>query len=86
MIVRLHLADGSSEDHPLSNGIHFADYIRRVDVPESEYALSARGQQLRHIRISPSTDQVIREIELIKGGDPTSPIVMAMTIEAPKTK
>ena len=86
MIVRLHLADGSSEDHPLSNGIHFADYIRRVDVPESEYALSARGQQLRHIRISPSTDQVIREIELIKGDDPTSPIVMAMTIEAPKTK
>ena len=86
MIVRLHLADGSTEDHPLKNGLHFADYIRRVDVPDSEYALSARGQQLRHIRVSPRTDQVIREIELVKGNDPTSPIVMAMTVEGPETK
>ena len=86
MIVRLHLADGSTEDHPLSNGLHFADYIRRVDVPDSEYALSVRGQQLRHIRVSPRTDQVIREIELVKGNDPTSPIVMAMTVEGPETK
>ncbi len=86
MIVRLHLADGSTEDHPLKNGLHFADYIRRVDVPDSEYALSARGQQLRHIRVSPRTEQVIREIELVKGNDPTSPIVMAMTVEGPETK
>ena len=86
MIVRLHLADGSTEDHPLSNGLHFADYIRRVDVPDSEFALSARGQQLRHIRVSPRTDQVIHEIELVKGNDPTSPIVMAITVEGPVTK
>ncbi|MGI9441792.1 MAG: PVC-type heme-binding CxxCH protein [Rubripirellula sp.] len=86
MIVRLHLADGSTEDHPLKNGLHFADYIRRVDVPDSEYALSARGQQLRHIRVSPRTEQVIREIELVKGNDPTSPIVMAVTVEGPETK
>ena len=84
MIVRLHLKDGSTEDHPLSNGLHFADYIRRVDVPDSDYALSARGQQLRHIRVSPGTHQVIREIELVKGDDPTSPIVMAITVEGPK--
>ncbi|MAI71376.1 MAG: glycosyl hydrolase [Rhodopirellula sp.] len=86
MIVRLHLADGSTEDHPLLNGLHFADYIRRVDVPDSEFALSVRGQQLRHIRVSPRTDQVIREIELVKGDDPTAPIVMAMTVEGPETK
>ncbi|MAI34902.1 MAG: glycosyl hydrolase [Planctomycetaceae bacterium TMED240] len=86
MIVRLHLADGRTEDHPLSNGLHFADYIRRVDVPDSDYALSARGQQLRHIRVSPRTNQVIREIELVKGDDPTSPIVMAITVEGPKPK
>ena len=86
MIVRLHLADGSTEDHPLKNGLHFADYIRRVDVPDSEYALSARGQQLRHIRVSPRTEQVIREIELVKGNDPTAPIVMAITVEGPETK
>ena len=33
MIVRLHYADGQSEDHPLKNGEHLADYIQRVDVP-----------------------------------------------------
>ncbi len=27
MIVRLHYADGTTEDHPLLNGEHFADYI-----------------------------------------------------------
>ena len=81
MIVRLHLADGSTEDHPLQNGVHFADYIRRIDVPGSEYAMSARGQQLRHVKVTPKTDQLIREIELIKGNDPTAPIIMAMTVE-----
>ena len=81
MIVRLHLTDGSNEDHPLMNGVHFADYIRRVDVPGSEYAMSARGQQLRHVRVTPKTDQAIREIELVKGDDPTAPIVMAITVE-----
>src|SRR5690606_37794933 len=38
MIVRLHYADGTTEDHELKNGIHFADYFRRVDVPESKFA------------------------------------------------
>ncbi|MGI9474301.1 MAG: c-type cytochrome, partial [Rubripirellula sp.] len=83
MTVRLHLADGSTEDHPLSNGVHFADYIRRVDVPESEFAMLAGGQQLRHIRVNPNSNQVIREIELVKGDDPTAPIVMAITVEGP---
>ncbi len=85
MTVRLHLADGSSEDHPLINGVHFADYIRRVDVPGSEFAMMAGGQQLRHIVVRPETNQVITEIELIKGDDPTAPIVAAVTIEAPES-
>ena len=38
MIVRLHYADGQTEDHPLKNGEAFADYIRRVDVPGSKFA------------------------------------------------
>ena len=83
MTLRLHLADGSTEDHDLINGIHFADYIRRVDVPGSEFAFQLRGQQLRHITVQATSDQVIREIELIKGDDPTAPIVVAMTVEGP---
>ena len=54
MIVRLHYADGQTEDHKLINGEHFADYIRRVDVPQSKFAFDLRGQQLRYLAVSPS--------------------------------
>ncbi len=82
MTVRLHLEDGSSEDHPLVNGIHFADYIRRVDVPGSKFAMMVGQQQLRHVVVQPKTNSSIKEIELVKGDDPTAPIVVAVTIEA----
>jgi len=38
MIVRLHYADGKTEDFPLRNAVHFADYIQRYDVPGSKFA------------------------------------------------
>ena len=53
MIVRLHYADGSAEDHPLENGDHFADYIRVVDVPGSKLAFRLRGQQIRYLAVHP---------------------------------
>ncbi|MEZ6063027.1 MAG: ThuA domain-containing protein [Planctomycetaceae bacterium] len=83
MIVRLHFEDGSTEDHELINGVHFADYIRRVDVPGSEFAFALRGQQIRRVTIEPKRGDVIHSIELIKGDDATSPIVMAVTVERP---
>ena len=81
MIVRLHLEDGSSEDHELVNGQHFADYIRRVDVPGSKFAMMVRGQQLRHVVVHPQSDQVVREIEFVKGDDPTAPIIVSVTAQ-----
>jgi len=81
MIVRLHYAGGRTEDHPLLNGEHFADYIRRVDVPGSTFAFSLRGRQIRHIAVHPKTSDVIEKIELVKGRDVTSPVVMAVTVE-----
>jgi len=82
MIVRLHYEDGQSEDHPLLNGVHFADYIRRVDVPGSEFAFDVRGQQVRYLNIQPERPtNKIATIELVKGDDPTAPIVVAVTIE-----
>ena len=81
MIVRLVYADGTTEDHPLVNGRHFADYIRRVDVPESEYAFDLAGRQMRKLVIHPGKDAVIERIELVKGDDPTAPVVMALTAE-----
>jgi hypothetical protein len=81
MIVRLHYADGQTEDHELKNGIHFADYIRQVDVPESELAFNLRGRQLRYLAVRPDRDEVIERLELIKGEDRTAPVVMAVTLE-----
>ena len=81
MIVRLHYADGSVEDHPLENGVHFADYIRAVDVPGSKLAFKLRGQQLRYLAVYPKKKETIDRVELIKGPDETAPIVAAVTVE-----
>ena len=84
MIVRLHYQDGSTEDHPLKNGIHFADYIRQVDVPGSKLAFLLRGKQIRYLTIDPKRDdEPIKEIEFVKGDDKTAPVVMAVTVETP---
>ncbi|HZW31363.1 MAG TPA: c-type cytochrome, partial [Isosphaeraceae bacterium] len=81
MIVRLHYADGSVEDHPLENGVHFADYIRVVDVPGSKLAFKLRDQQLRYLAVYPKKKETIDRLELIKGPDQTAPIVAAVTVE-----
>lgn len=81
LIVRLHYADGEAEDHPLVNGEHLADYIRRVDVPGSQFALAARDQQLRYLAIVPRRRAAIERIEFLKGPDNAAPVVMAVTLE-----
>ena len=82
MIVRLHYADGTTEDHPLRDGVHFADYIRPVDVPGSKLAFRLRGQQLRYLSITPKKADPIASLDFVKGRDATAPIVMAVTVEA----
>jgi hypothetical protein len=85
MIVRLHYADGKTEDHELQNGVHFADYTRKVDVPGSKFAFALRQQQIRYLAVTPKwADTEIRQIELVKGKDDSAPIVMAVTVETPK--
>lgn len=81
MIVRLKYADGATEDHALVNGVHMADYVRRIDVPESKFAYDLRGRQLRYLTLQPKRDAVIQSIELLKGTDKTAPIIMAITVE-----
>lgn len=83
MIVRLVYADGAKEDHPLINGEHIADYIRRVDVPKSEFAFDLDGRQLRYLRVQPQRPEPIAAIELVKGTGNTAPVVMAITLEMP---
>jgi hypothetical protein len=81
MIVRLHYADGKTEDHPLKNGVEIADYISRNDVPGSKFAFNLRGKQLRYLKVVPKTADKIESIEFVKGPDSTAPIVMAVTLE-----
>jgi hypothetical protein len=81
MTVRLTYADGATEDHNLINGQHFADYIRRVDVPGSDFAFSSGGQQLRYLKVVPKRPDPIKQIDLIKGADTTAPMVLAITAE-----
>jgi putative membrane-bound dehydrogenase-like protein len=81
MIVRLHYKDGTTEDHELRNGEHFADYIRRVDVPGSTFAFALRGQQIRYLSVTPKRAEVVTKVELVKGPDDAAPVVMAVTVE-----
>ena len=84
MIVRLTYADGKTEDHELKNAVHIADYIRKVDVPESKFAFALRNQQVRYLAVSPKRpDAVVKTIEFVKGPDKTAPVVMAVTVETP---
>jgi putative membrane-bound dehydrogenase-like protein len=83
MIVKLTYADGKTEEHPLKDGVHFADYIRRADVPGSEFAFAVRGQQVRFLSVTPKRSDSIITIELVKGPDRSAPIVVAVTVETP---
>jgi uncharacterized protein len=85
MIVRLHYAGGATDDIPLSNGEHFADYISKSDVPGSKFAFRLLGgQQLRYLAVNPQRKDPIEKIEFVKGPTPpdvTAPIIMAVTLE-----
>ncbi len=83
MIVRLHYEVGDPEDHNLINGKHFADFIQRVDVPDSQFAFDLGGRQIRYFVIEPKRSDSITNIELIKGDDQSAPAVMAVTVESP---
>ena len=83
MVVRIRYADGTAEDHPLRNGVEFADYIRPIDVPGSKLAFKFAGdQQVRYFSIRPKRPEPIASIDLIKGPDATAPLVMAITLES----
>jgi hypothetical protein len=86
MIVRIHYEGGKKEDHELKNGEHFADYIRKVDVPGSKHAFALRQQQIRYLKVEPKEKDKIEKIELVKGTDITAPVVMAVTLEMHEEK
>jgi uncharacterized protein len=40
-----------------------------------------RGQQLRYLAIVPKRENVVKEIEFVKGPDGSAPIIMGVTVE-----
>jgi len=84
MTVRLHYSGGSTEDHPLRDGVEFADYVRRVDVPGSTFAFPLRDQQVRYLSVRAGRPEPVESVELVKGPDPSAPVVMAVTVELPE--
>ena len=56
MIVRIMYEDGSTEDHELKNGVHFADVNGAKDVPGSKLAYKLGGQQVRYLTVVPEEE------------------------------
>jgi uncharacterized protein len=83
MIVRFVYADGIVEDHPLVEGEHLADYIRRIDVPGSEFAFDLGGRQVRSLRVVPKRSEPVARIEFVKAEGRSAPLVVAATLEMP---
>jgi putative membrane-bound dehydrogenase-like protein len=81
LVVRIIYEDGSTEDHELKNGVHFADFNGAQDVPGSKLAFKLGGQQVRYLTVTPGKKNAIASIELVKGSDRTAPIVLAATVE-----
>jgi putative membrane-bound dehydrogenase-like protein len=81
MIVRIKYEDGSTEDHELKNGVHFADFNSDKDVPGSKQAFKLHAQQVRFLTVTPRKRETISTVELVKGNDRSAPIIMAATVE-----
>lgn len=81
MIVRIVYEDGSTEDHALKNGVHFADLSGAKDVPGSKLAYKLGDRQVRYLTVVPNKNETIARLELVKGEDRSAPLVIAATVE-----
>jgi putative membrane-bound dehydrogenase-like protein len=81
-----HYADGSSEEHVLRDGVEFADWIRRHDVPGSEYVEGLLHDnsvgQLRSFSVDPGKPElVIDSLTLESFDNRTAPTFLALTAQ-----
>jgi len=82
LTVRLHYADGQTEDHAWKNGEEIADVGKDAEVPKSKQAFKLREQQIRYLSIKPQRNKdIIEKIEFVKGTDETAPLILAISVE-----
>ncbi|MBX3747393.1 MAG: ThuA domain-containing protein [Verrucomicrobiae bacterium] len=84
--VVVHFAGGATEEFVLRNGVEFADYIRRVDVPGSEALenldqLLMQGRQLRYFARTLSRPGRVERITLASYNNEVAPTFVALTVE-----
>jgi putative membrane-bound dehydrogenase-like protein len=89
--VVFHYADGTREERVLHDGVEFADWIRRIDVPGSRYAEGllepgARGQ-VRWFTLEPRRPNVPVQLLALESFDNhIAPTFLAMTAEVGEAK
>lgn len=80
-------ADGTREEVVLRDGVEFADWIGRRDVPGSKYAeglvKSGSWGQLRTFDLAPKEAKVVAKIELESYDNHMSPTFVGLTAELP---
>ncbi len=79
-------ADGEREEAVLRDGVEFADWIRRVDVPGSAWVdLVRKGSpgQVRLFSVAPSRAVPVEKIVLASYDDDRAPTFLALTAELP---
>ena len=69
MIMHIKYENGSTENHKLKNGVHFADFNGTNDVPGSKQAFKLGGQQVRYLIIVPGKKEIISSIDLVKASN-----------------
>jgi type 1 glutamine amidotransferase len=80
MKVIVQFADGTTEEHVLENGRHFADALVRADVPLSSDAGDFTGRgQLRYFAINLSKKGVLSKITLESYDGDVVPVTVAIT-------
>jgi type 1 glutamine amidotransferase len=83
LVVTLHYADGEQERFTFVNGVHFADYVRPIEVPGSRYVEGiTQGQQMRLLTIECGRTAVVERVVLESPeGNRTAPVVVAITAD-----
>lgn len=82
MKLTLHYAGGAVQEIMLRSGHEFADYIRRIDVPGSQFAEGiARTKNVRTFSIQPDRSEAVQKLVLESPNNRIAATTIAITAE-----
>jgi uncharacterized protein len=80
--LTLYYADAETEEIVLKNGDQFADFVRQIDVPGSQYAPDLLvGGQLRWFTVEPKRRTKIDKLTIESFNNPLAPVFVALTAQ-----